>query len=181
MPKKEKAKIKDTTCTTKPGRSSVGKIAVELQQKAKDPVSVIDQTNECLSEYEKELLKCADLGKKSYKGSFFITVITKKERLMENVLRNWFIHRLSCPTPDYDQTLYRYDKQRDDLEFIWTIPSKDACLYLKSNAMEVTESERALLKFVLDFADGTLFKRAQKLNNESDFAPNLAIIRTDTH
>jgi hypothetical protein len=166
MPKKEKVK------------KTVGEISTDLLQKANDPVSVIDQTYECLTDFEKELLKCAHDARTKYKGNYFITVITKKEPLMENVIRNFFIHRLSCPTPDYDQTVYRYDRQKDDLEFIWTIPSKDTCLQFIAHKHEIVPSELALLGFILDFSDGTLFKLAKKLNNESDFSPNLAIIRS---
>jgi len=48
-------------------------------------------------------------------GDFFIVVLLKKERLLENVLRNYFIATKACPTPHYDQTVYRYDHKNQDI------------------------------------------------------------------
>src|SRR3990167_4938546 len=97
----------------------------------------------------------------------------KKEPLMPNVIRNYFYGRLSCPTPDYDQTVYFYDQESDIIEFLWVIPSKDACLYLKENALLVDPAESQLLRFVLDFADGTLFAIAKTRNRERSDSPLL--------
>ena len=79
---------------------------------------------------------------------------------------NYFYARLSCPTPDYDQTLYKYSHKQESLTFLWVIPSRDTCQLLKDNALQVVPEERELLGFVLNFADGSLFKLAKKLNGE---------------
>ena len=159
-------------------KETVGKVALDLLNKTKDPVSVIDQANESLSEYEKGLLECVGRGQKQYQKDFYVNVIFKKEPTMENVLRCFFLHRQSCPTPDYDQIVYRYDKSKDIIDFLWVIPSKYACIQLKNNAIEVVNEEKELLKYVLDFADGTLYKKCLKLNNEDPTALQGAIIKS---
>jgi hypothetical protein len=117
-------------------------------------------------DYLNNLIECVNENKKHYPSSFFVVVLTKNERLMPNVFRNYFYARFSCPTPDYDQSVFRYNKQEERIEYLWTIPSRDASLHLKTHALEVVSEEKELLKFVLEFADGTLFKKAQQYNKE---------------
>jgi len=100
-------------------------------------------------------------------GDFYIVGVLKKEKLLDNVLRNYFIPTLSCPTPHFDQTLYKYRADRDDIEFVWVIPDKETCEVFKENKDKIVPEERSLLKFVLEYYDGTLFQLAKKLNGET--------------
>ena len=99
-------------------------------------------------------------------GSFFVSVLLKKEKLLENVLRNYFIPTKTCPTPTYDQTLYRYDGNKESIEFIWVIPDRDTCETFKENITIIVPEERALLKCILDFYDGTYYRMMKKFNGE---------------
>ncbi len=150
---------------TKP---TVGKVSSDLLSQQTHAISPIEQMQENLTDYEQNIWECIHRCKKDFPADFFVVVITKNERLMPNVFRNFFYGRLSCPTPDYDQTVYKYSANDDAVDFVWVIPSRDASIYLKNNALQVTESERGLLKFVLDFADGTLFTLAKKYNGEKE-------------
>jgi hypothetical protein len=150
---------------TKP---TVGQVSLDLSQKQPETTSPIEQMEESLTEYERNVWECVERCKKDYPGDFYVVVITKNEKLMPNVFRNFFYGRLSCPTPDYDQTVYKYKRKDDSLTFAWVIPSRDACHYLKDNALQVAPEERGLLQYVMAFADGTLFKLAKELNGEKD-------------
>jgi len=155
-------------------QETVGKVSRDLLLKGdKNDHTVVEQMQEQLSDYTANLIDKVEQGKNVYKGCFYIVVIFKKERLMENVLRNYFFHRATCPTPDYDQVVYRYIPEDDKLEFLWTIPAKDICFYLRDNALMVDEKERALLQFVLEFFDDTLMKKAKRLNGELLLTPML--------
>ena len=145
-------------------REKVGKIVYDMWGKVPEASDATEQMREQLSEYDQNMVACIEDAKTKYFNDFYIVVITKKERLMPNVIRNYFFSRFTCPTPDYDQTVYKYSKSSDTIEFIWVIPSKQACLYLLNNPLEVKEKE--LLKFTLEFYDGTLAKKALLLNNE---------------
>ena len=151
---------------------TVGKVSSDLLKKA-TPVNANEQMRESLTDYDKNIWETVSKGIKELNSDFFLVVITKKERLMPNVMRNYFFFRLSCPTPDYDQVLYRYVKKDSNLEFTWVIPSKDTCIYLKQNALILDPSERGVLDFVLRFSDGSLFKLAKKFNNEQEDSPLL--------
>ena len=153
-------------------KQTVGQISYDLLQKKPYTLSPVEQMREQLTDYEREVINCAmDNRHKMPKEDFYIVVLTKKERLMPNVLRNYFFARVSCPTPDYDQAVYRYDTKDEDIEFLWVIPSKDTCELMKLNALMIHPSEKELLKYVLEFYDGTLMKTSKKLNGESKNSP----------
>ena len=154
-------------------RKTVGAASLELITKTPDTKSPIEQMQENLTNYESNIWECVERCKKDFPGDFYIVVITKNERLMPNVFRNYFYGRLSCPTPDYDQTVYKFKRKDNAPIFMWVIPSRDASIHLKENALYVAPQERELLKYVLAFEDGTLFKLAKELNGEKDDSPEL--------
>lgn len=147
-------------------RETIGKISSDLIIKAPETFDPIELEREMHKEYDMNFVACIQSSKKVFPGNFYVVVITKKEPLMQNVIRNYFFGRNTCPAPDYDQTVYSYDARKEEFKFLWVIPSKDACLYLKDNALQVAPEERDLLKFVLDFADGTLYTLCRQLNGE---------------
>lgn len=149
-------------------REKLGKIALDLMQKAPETRDPIELERAMQSEYMKNLFECIDDGVRRHEGPFFVVVITKNERLMPNVFRNYFFSRTTCPTPDYDQTVFRYNTSEGSIEYIWTIPTRDACIHLLENAVHVIKEEQQLLKYVLDFTDGTLYRVCKKWNKEED-------------
>ena len=156
---------------TKETRDTVGKISLDLMQKTPESTDPIELERAMQEKYIDELIACVETHKKIFPANFFIIVITKNERLMPNVFRNYFFARLTCPTPDYDQSVFSYNKEHDVIEYVWTIPSQDACIHLKKHALEVHPSEKELLFCVLKFADGTLYKLAKSLNGEAETTP----------
>lgn len=148
-------------------RKTVGQVSLEISSKHPDAVNPIDQMKESLTEYDENIRECIERHKKTFTGNFYVVVITKKEPLMKNVIRNYFSARISCPTPDYDQIVYKFHCKEKRLEFIWVVPSRDTCLLFKENSTQIDPSEWGLLEFVLKFADGSLYKQAKKLNGEA--------------
>jgi len=150
-------------------RDTVGKIATDLKKNEKyNTHSPTEQMREQLENYDANIHECLLEGKNERFGDFFLVVITKKERLLDNVLRNYFIHRQTCPTPEWDQAVYKYHRAGDHLEFLWVVPSKDTCMHMTENAITIDKEQRELLKFVLDFNDGTLLQKAKTLNGERE-------------
>lgn len=147
-------------------RETVGKVSSDLIVKEPETRSPIEQMQENLTQYDNNIHMCVKDGKRIYPHDFYVVVLTKKERLMENVLRNYFLHRSTCPTPDYDQAVYKYTRTSDRIEFLWVIPAKDICELMRENITRVDKSEYDLLKFVIDFYEGSLLKKARMLNGE---------------
>ena len=146
---------------------TVGKISSELLKKAPDSRDPIELQREIHKTYEKDFYECLRRGRQQYTGEYYVVVLTKKERLMENVLRNYFLCRTSCPTPEYDQTVYKIHKD-DKIQFLWVLPSKDTCEMFIRHAGEIVPDERWLLYYILADQSGDLLKLSKQLNNEAD-------------
>lgn len=147
-------------------RETVGKISSDLLTKDYGKISVIEQQREMQKEYIDNLIKCVEDNKKQFHGNFFVVVETKTEPLMPNVMRNYFFARWTCPTPTYDQSVFRYNKQDERIEYLWTLPSKDACYHIKDNAAIIDKSEQELKYFVLSLFDESLLRKSKELNGE---------------
>lgn len=147
-------------------RPSIGESVSQLLSTTPDSCDPIEIQRTMQKEYLDNLLHCTSEHRKKVLSDFFVVVITKNEKLLPNVFRNYFFARNSCPTPDYDQSVFKFCADTEDLAFLWSIPSMDACIHLRENAVLVAPEERELLACVLNFADGTLYKLAKQLNRE---------------
>jgi|SoiMetStandDraft_2_1073263.scaffolds.fasta_scaffold00037_5 hypothetical protein len=147
-------------------RETVGKVSSDLIKKPHETTSPVEQMREQLGEYDKNIMECVERNKKDFPGDFYVVVLTKRERLMQNVLRNYFYGRVSCPTPDWDQAVYKYNRKDDGIIFMWVIPSKQSCEEMMMNKHLIPLEEYKLLEYVLAFHDGTLLRIAKKLNGE---------------
>ena len=140
-----------------------GPDAVELQQE-------IHKGANSEKSYEEEVWDTVDRARKdtSISGNFYIVVLVKKERHLQNVVRQLFFYRQSCPTPEYDQTVYRYHRKDDEIEFLWTIPNNAACMFLPQMGSDLPDDQKLLLEMVEAFHRGDLDKKARALNNEKE-------------
>lgn len=146
------------------------KTAGQLSQEAWSADPVTDSIDELKDEATKEWFDMLEQriidGRKTYTGDFYICVLQKKEKLMQNIIRNFFFHRKTCPTPDYDQIVFQWDESAQELIYHWSIPNRDTCFRLLNDPLHVHPDHRELLDHVMDFKDGTLSRRAMILNGE---------------
>lgn len=147
-------------------QEKVGAASSLLMNQEHTPHSAIDYERAMHKDFEKEINDCILRHLTTFQGDFYIVVLRKRERLMSNVYRNYFFARKSCPTPTYDQIVYKYNKQQGIIEFVWVVPDLETATIFRENALEIDPQEKELLNFVLSFYDGTLDKLAQTLNNE---------------
>lgn len=139
-------------------------------------VGVLELIQEANKDYEEKLIATIEAGRKARLGDFFVVILFKKERLFEEVMHSIFFHRQSCPTPTTSQVVYKYHRDPERLEFLWVVPDPDTCMYYCDNALEVDESERDLLNFILDFRSGSLDQKARDLNGEQHNQPAIIIV-----
>jgi len=145
--------------------TTLGKKAIDAINKGDGYlVSPIDIEKSTQEEYIKEIHKCVDINKKQFTKEFYITVISKKEFLLPNVMRKYYLAQQTCPTPTFDQTVYHYNIADENLQFIWVIPDRDTAIAMMHNPLQVKETE--LFKYVLDFYDGTLLAEAKRRSGE---------------
>jgi hypothetical protein len=165
--------LKKTLKIRPKGEKTVGQVSADLLQKnPSGGVLYVDQAKEMLKDYMPNVIKCVNTHRKEFPGKdFYIKVLHKIERVFKsggftNVLHPYYIGTLACPTPNYDQDLFKFHLEKEELEFIWSIPCREVCLYYLENKEIIPPEEWFVLKTVLEFEDGTLFKKAKKLNGE---------------
>ncbi len=157
----------------KQDRYTVGKIALDLKSeyKADDVAPVSDIGNNSTRSTMDEIWIAVDRGKQEHKDPFFVVVLKRKERTLTNVIRQQFMYRKSCPTPTYLQSVFRYIPKDDELEYLWSLPTKQRCMNMYMNKELVPPEEYQLLRFVMDYFEGNLDRMAQTYNNESILDP----------
>lgn len=145
---------------------TVGSIARDLMMREPYSRDPIELQREMQKDYLSHLDDAIKRGKQLFDHDFYVVIDTKAEKILPNVMRNYFYPRKTCPMPHPDQTVYYYHKNESDLEYLWTIPCMAACNELRANAHDVPKDQHELLSFVLGFFDGSLARKAKTLNNE---------------
>lgn len=150
--------IFNPTATLPEIRKTVGECALELKAKGDQKQGVIDTQREMNKGYIAELIKCAQRGAMAYETDkpFYVCVQTRRERLLDNVIRSQFYHRLSRPAPAYDLALYHYDPKNEQLRFVWNIPDKETVEYMCQPGFIPEPDQHQLYHFVKSFVACTL-------------------------
>lgn len=129
-------------------------------------VPVMDVANKELKNFIKKRDELIEKYLKIFDGDFYLQYVLQILSTEENRPRYAIAVRQSCPTPNYDETVYRYNRETNQPELLWVIPDKKTCFQLKEHFLEVAPEERELLQYVLDFDAGELLKLCKKLNGE---------------
>ena len=151
-------------------RETVGKLAYDSilkdMSETKTP-TYNEQAEESTKGYMPSVLECVENHKRIFDGDFYVETATVEVKVMQKKVHNFkFIGKLACPTPTWDQSVFKYHRADDRLEYLWTIPDKGTCAYLKQNMLLIPDNQKELLNFVLDDNDGELLKKAKILNKE---------------
>ena len=161
-------KNKDTRVKGPDELTPVGEIYTELQRKKHSNVELGEFTKEFNKDYMDNLVQAAMDGKKKYNTTFYVVVLFRRERLMKKLLRNGFLSRQSCPTPNYDQTVYKFNPTTEELEFLWVIPSPEICTQLYNKRLDIEIRKHPLMPYVVNFKEGKLLEKAKELNKVFD-------------
>ena len=136
----------------------IGKVAYDLLQKPDYKQGVVDTQREVDKEFFSEIQKCVERKPhKDWKSPWYIIVLNRRERTMVNVVRRQFFGRQTLPTPEYDQTVFRYYPGTGNLEFIWCLPDKNTTLWMYDSPEQVPKEQDWLKNFVFDYINGTLY------------------------
>jgi hypothetical protein len=155
-------------------KQKVGKQYVDIQKNTdKQKVNVLELAAEMKKEFMPNLFEAVNRGCLKWDGDFWIDIENKQEPLMPKMFRDMFQDKKDCPTPRYDQSLFRYNRQKGQIEHWWTIPDKDSCLHMLLNHKQIPPEEHQLLKWVIQFGNGELFKLSKKLNGEKLDTPEI--------
>lgn len=137
--------------------TTVGAAALSLLEKGDQKQPVVDTQQEMMKGYVDQLITAAQRGTDLFgtEKPFYVCVQTRRERLLENVIRNQFYPRQTRPRPEYDLALYWYDPKAEELRFVWCIPDKDTVESMCAS-VDVPKEEKDLRAFCLAFKQGCL-------------------------
>jgi hypothetical protein len=146
---------------------TVGELSGQVSQVDMGKQNVIELAREMLTDFDKNVYQSLDTALKQYPNrDIYLVVLHKRERLLPNVIRNFFSFRLSAPTPTPEQTVFKYDHKKQEIEFLWSIPDDETCRIYYNNRSMVDPSDYDILQMVIDFRDGKLYEKALQLNGE---------------
>lgn len=151
-------------------KTTVGAKALELQKKTDEKINPIDlqravhKGNDSNDSYENQVRVAVERGRDLFEGDFFVVVLFKKERLFVNCVRQYFLPRKSCPRPEYDQVVYQYLSEGDDLKFIWVIPDKESCEAVPTHLNDMPSDYKEFVNYIMDFNSGKLDLLSEKIN-----------------
>lgn len=138
-------------------KKTVGEEAIIRLANPDDKQEVVETQREADKEYFPQMEICIQ-NHSQWDKPYYIVVHQKKERLLENVIRRYFIGRQSMPTPQWDQTLWRYDPGTGNLRFIWTLPDENTAKWMAANPKELSENHHELVGFIMSFLNKTLYR-----------------------
>jgi hypothetical protein len=148
-------------------RKTVGQEAYDRMINPDENQGIIDTQREVHKSYLKEINNTIDKHK-DWKDPFYVVVIAKKERIMENVIRQYFMARKTLPTPQWDQTVWRFEPAGGDLRFLWCTPDENTAKWMAGNTSEVPPEQYELLRTVLDVLNQKLYNRYHAMYETND-------------
>lgn len=156
-------------------KKTVGQQIVESStNKETGKIPVMDLAAAMMEDYMPKLMKAIDDQCKYTKDNFYIEVLQKHERVLKNAFRpHIMICHSTCPKPNPDQTVFRYNQLDGRIELIWVLPPEDAIVHLLNNYKEVHKDEQQLLNFCVIYARGDLWNLMKKFNGEQGDSPLL--------
>lgn len=152
-------------------RKTVGQIILEHDAKGHD---LQDDVHEYTLEMGKEIManihkaiQDALLRPVYQNKNFYISLVTTIDRMLHKP-KNIPIVRLSCPTPVYKQSVWKYHYKSGGLEFLWSIPSMLRCQDVIKNPHKYKDDQESKLfaQFILLFESGELLEWVKKENGE---------------
>lgn len=142
----------------------VGQAVVDILSKDNHGIITAGEITESQADkYRRSLEDAIDTGTKLYKSPFFVLVVTNKEFWAENVVRNWFVPRQTCPYastlyqfyPNHMKTLYMVDVDKGQFEIIWSLPGvQDMNSIIKTPHLY----HPRLVQWITDFTKGRFDK-----------------------
>lgn len=132
-----------------------------------------------VSTYPDELYKCVERGKELFKANphrdFYVSSAIKREPLTPKIFKQQFFSSLECPRPYLNFTVFKYHRKTDELELLWTLPDRETLNHYYNNRHVASPEDWTLLKYCIEYKDGTLYKKMQALNGETPDKPSLIV------
>lgn len=142
----------------------LGTLALDALAKGDPKQDAFETGAEIDKEYKGEMEKCIKHHKKLFGDDvdFYVVVLEKRERHLTNVIRRYFFGRQTIPSPQYDQTVWYYRHKSKDVQYLWTLPNKQACKAIMKDPKCLPAEFDWLKQMVWRFYKGTLIPEEVK-------------------
>jgi len=121
----------------------------------------------------------AETAKQDYYTNidFYLVLVPTNERTAEMEPEDFYFVRRSCPTPGYNQNVFKYHHTSGELEFLWSIPRKSRYwqLYANRNKYMTDPVLKSRTAFVVSMETGKLLEWVAKENGEDLSKPKAVI------
>lgn len=120
-----------------------------------------------ISEIERVAFEAKNTDPYTKKDHYYIVFLLKKERIGQ-AIRPYIFARLSCPTPHWNQTVYKFYKNSDSLEYLWHIPGILRYYSIVNDPKRYLDDKnfKTMAQFVLLDHSGDLLHWVKKENGE---------------
>ncbi len=108
---------------------------------------------------------------------FYIVLVPTNERTAQMDPADFYFVRRSCPTPAYNQNVFKYHVSDKSLEFLWSIPRKARYwqLYANRNKYMTDPVMKSRTSFVVMMESGKLLEWVAQENGEDLSKPKAVI------
>lgn len=114
----------------------VGQASIDILSKPHAEQTVGETLDAFGPDYARQIEECIDQHAHKYTNPWYLFVLTKKEYLLENVVRNWFIPRQTAPHAfdmmeqysNFTKTLYIVDSEKGKIKLCWSLPGFTDCI-----------------------------------------------------
>jgi hypothetical protein len=108
---------------------------------------------------------------------FYIVLVPTHERTAEMKPEDFIFVRRSCPTPGYNQNVFKYHKEHGNIEFLWSIPRKSIYWDMYNNRVKYLQNPKLKSRtaFVCMMESKELEKWVAKENKEDPKAEKAII------
>jgi hypothetical protein len=103
-----------------------------------------------------------------YNRNFYLVLVLTNEKTPGNLPVDHIFTRRSCPSPGYNQNVFKYHHISGSLEYLWTIPRQHIYWHMYKNKSYYLQSEKhkRMMSFIVLMESGELLKWCIKENGE---------------
>lgn len=138
----------------------------QFEDDAKPYTDPVEQNEVRKADRIRALNEALEDGIKKYNGDFYVACLRRKEPLMQEIIRSYWVTRESCPSPNFDQDVIKFDRTSMKFELLWSIPDQHTCQHLIDNRLLLDEEDKKLFTYIDDYANGRLHILSMRLNRE---------------
>lgn len=127
------------------------------------------------STFMDELFQTLEYEKNHSVNDFYIMSVIRVETWPKKQFQKRFIAREECPMPHFEQSVWHYKRNGDQLDLLWSLPPKDWCEAIRNDPLNCPEEIKDSLPYVMDYYAGALRDKAIELNREDKLRSDISL------